>query len=152
VPNTEKFTNAVSIDPLSINQNSVTSPAWLLKDNPKALEAIHIEVVWTQTQSLSGGLRVTLSLAGNGKDRDFFTIEGKSPLTKMIYRSDIEAVIQAANGPCLKDPCRLQWTATPATKVTGQAVDVGVMTDQSFTVYVSQFFRMQPPADYAVPA
>lgn len=149
VPKIGKFGQSVSLKPLTTQVNS-SSHQWMLADKTGALESIIIEARWTQNSELSGGIQLTFGLGGNADKDKFFTLSGRSPLIGRVNRAQIEATWAKSATVCVTQPCYLKWVATPAANVTNLPVDVGVMMEQSFGVYVSHFYRMQPPENYMV--
>lgn len=146
-----RFSQNVRIDPMASSTlpllNS-TVHEWRVKDKPHALEGLYLEAEWTQSQTLSGGIRIAFGLGRTSSRETFFTLDGKSPLAQGVNRTEIEDVWKRSLSVCVKDPCYLRWSATPSTKTTNLPVDFGIMIDQSFEVYVSHFFRMQRPETY----
>lgn len=142
------FERAARVDPTGTTYNESSSPAWRINDDPKVLRGLHMDVIWSQSSGFSGGIRMQFGLGGSASKSSFFTMEGKSPLSKGVNRQEIEDTFAIRGTVCIKEPCRFQWTATPATKVTNQAVDVGVMLDQRFMVYVAHFYRLDMPENY----
>lgn len=149
VEKTGQFGQSVSLRPLS-QQINASSHQWMIGDKAGALESLILEARWVQTSVVAGGMQISFGLGGNS-DRDrFFTLTGQSPLIGRIDRTEIVETWQKSGTVCVTQPCLLRWTATPAANTTGLPVDVGVMTDQTFTVYVSHFYRMTPPPGYTL--
>lgn len=146
-----RFAQNVRIDPVSSSTLpflNATNHQWRIKDKPQALEGLFLETKWTQSQSLSGGIRITFGLGLTASRETFFTLDGKSPLAEGVNRTQIENVWKRTATVCVKEPCYLRWSATPSTKTTNLPVDFGIMIDQSFEVYVSHFYRMERPETY----
>ncbi|MBI2078526.1 MAG: carboxypeptidase-like regulatory domain-containing protein [Euryarchaeota archaeon] len=142
------FERAARIDPTGTTYNKSVSPQWRTADDPKVLRALQMDVVWNQGSGLSGGIKVDFGLGGSATKSLFFTLEGKNPLSGSADRARIEEVWDLRKSVCVKEPCRFQWEAAPATKVTNQVVDLGIMLDQRFFVYVAHFYRLDMPPDY----
>ena len=109
-----------------------------------------MDVQWRDTSSLSGGLRVSFGLGASATRYTFFVLDGRSPLRGDADRARIEEVWSEPKTVCVKDPCYFAYSATPTTHVTNLPVDVGIMTDQTFDVFVSHFYRMPMPAGYTL--
>jgi hypothetical protein len=142
-----KFDKALVVDPVPTSVNKSISPAWRLKDDPKALQGLHMDVVWNQGQGLAGGMRVVLQISREDKGT-IFSVSGKNPLRASIDRAGIEEVFSRSKSVCIKDLCRLEWEATPDTNMTNLAIDVGVMLEQSFEVWVAHAYRQALPEGY----
>jgi hypothetical protein len=150
VPKKGYFGQSLNIEPLSNTRVNASSHQWVIGDKTAALESMILEAKWSAASSLSGGIEVTFGLGGNAAKDTFFTIRGQSPLVGRVDRADIEKTWQRSATVCVSQPCLLRWEAHPAPGVTNLPLDVGVMMDQSFEVYVSHFYRMPPPDGYTL--
>ncbi len=149
VEKTGQFGQSVSLTTLG-QQINASSHQWMIGDKAGALEALILEAHWVPSSGVTGGIQITFGLGGNSDRDKFFTLSGQSPLIGRVDRPAIEETWQKSGTVCVTQPCLLRWTATPAANTTSLPVDVGIMMDQTFKVYVSHFYRMTPPPGYTV--
>jgi hypothetical protein len=143
------FSQSVRIEPIGTQYNT-TYHNWFLADKSGALEAMVLEAAWSQQSSLAGGLRIVFGLGGAAAGQNFLVVEGQAPLRAEVDRALMEETWDRRRTVCVTQACVLTWSAAPATNTTRLFVDVGIMMDQRFEVFVSHFYRMLPPPGYTV--
>lgn len=125
-------------------------------DRTDAMDSMIIEDEWQGTQALAAGMRLRVEVDGesNNLDFTFCVLEGPSPLVCYVgtdqEADNITKIIDNDHSDCPgDDTCHIQWRGFTATGNTGQAVDLGAMLDQEFTVYTTHFYRQHMPPGFS---
>ncbi|MBI2079068.1 MAG: carboxypeptidase regulatory-like domain-containing protein [Euryarchaeota archaeon] len=135
---------------------------WSLSGNFTRIAGAAMEMEWQTTQALGAGLELRWEGFGcnintpAGADGRIATLVGRNPLG-ILYNDTAWAdriVLNAGNGCNLlkcTTQCQLQTRVFPAPETLGPTypADVGIVLQQTFKQYFSEFYVEPPPADHS---
>lgn len=130
-----------------------------LSDDLSAWRGGAAETEWSSTQAFGNGLVQDWAVIGcaNNRNATFGRDTGPSPLRNLLGSFELDYRIQdlpnsSCNGheSCNEDGCHMinRIFSWPSTQPEEAAIDVGITLQQTFTTYISEFFRQEPPQDF----
>jgi predicted small secreted protein len=130
-----------------------------LSDDVEAWRGGAAETEWTSTQAFGNGLVQDWAVFGcaNNRNATFGRATGPSPLRNLLgsfeleYRlGDLPNSSCGGDDRCNENGCHIinRIFSWPSSQPEDAPVDVGITLQQTFTTYISEFFRREPPPDF----
>ena len=130
-----------------------------LSDNLSAWRGGAAETEWTSTQAFGNGLVQDWAVIGcaNNRNATFGRDTGPSPLRNLLGSFELDYRLQdlpnsscEGHERCNDEGCHMinRIFSWPSTQPEEAPVDVGITLQQTFTTYISEFFRQEPPQDF----